>query len=565
MRDEVRLGVVDGGGESEGWARPCWGCGRPVGGSAVACPWCGRFQGQAAMVLPDFWQANQVAVQALQESRIPIRETTYLALGGGIGSFAWVDYLRVCGVTAEQIMVLGRERVPYGRFQRLCRHSQISDTERIRSDSGARPDNLWGWPGYAVQEVADLLRQGRWRAALRIGWQIFSEPTLMENYAPQARMVYATLEREMKRIGWQQMFSQGEVCGLRQTDDGRYVVLYIPPAYQGSRLPQLVIAPYLHLALGYPGIGLTPQAQRYRDTYQEFNRVVQAYEDHEPAYEQLGQRGGLVILRGRGIVASRILQRLDEVRRAAGAGKRVHKNVQVIHLLSTPLTEDTVYGAARRGRYHHRHVQPLNWPKAALGGELRDILEKASPAERQRLFDTWGGTTTSNRRDWQEIVERGQREGWYRLQFGTVEKIKPNGGNTRLIVQSVDCAPPHRPRRLVADFVFDCTGLNTELVNHPVLADLSQRYGLAKNERGRLVVTPDFELKGLRNGYGQVFMAGIMAGGNAFAPVDGFLGLQYVAQRSVDTLVRENAPGLHLLDGRESLRQWWHWWKGVEP
>jgi hypothetical protein len=113
--------------------------------------------------------------------------------------------------------------------------------------------------------------------------------------------------------------------------------------------------------------------------------------------------------------------------------------------------------------------------------------------------------------------------------------------------------------------MIDCTGLNTHLATHPLLADLRTRYHLPQNAAKRLVVTPDFELKELRNGGGQVFMAGVMAFGNAFAPVDSFLGLQYAAQRSVDALIRENAPGLNLLDGLGSLRQWWRWLQGVEP
>jgi pSer/pThr/pTyr-binding forkhead associated (FHA) protein len=535
----------------------CAGCGRPVGWGVLSCRWCGRFQARRGRRpdLPAFWQANQVSVAALKQSSIPVSETTYLAVGGGLGSFVWVDSLRICGVATAQIRVIGREETPYGRFQRLCRYSQIDDQERIRSDSGARPDNLWGWPGYALEEIGGLLRRGQWGAAARIAWQVFREPVLTETYAPRARMVFDALEREMKRIGWEQMARQGEVQGLRQTDDGRYAVLYTTAGEQA----QVVIAPYLHLALGYAGIGLTAETQAYRHRYPAWPQVVQAYEAHEAVYEQLGRQGGTVVVRGRGIVASRVLQRLDEVRQRA-KGKRI----QVIHLMTAPIGEDTRYGLARRRRHYHRQVQPFNWPKAALGGDLRFILEQATPAERQTLFQSWGGTTTSNRRDWQEVVERGQREGWYMIQFGTVETIKANGRG-RLVVQTKGCGPMPAYGRLVADFLLDCTGLNSRLGDHPLLAEVSEHYRLAKNESGRLVVTADFELKGLRNGGGQVFAAGIMAGGNAFAPVDGFLGLQYAAQRSVETLIRENGPGLQRLDGWASLRQWWRWWQGVEP
>jgi hypothetical protein len=525
-----------------------------------ACPWCGGLApyGVQSVDLPNYLQAKQVSVRELRESGLSVAEMTYLAVGGGLGSFAWVDYLRICGTAVHDIAVVGYEPVPYGRFQRLCRHSQISDEQRIRSDSGARPDNLWGWPGYAVPEMAELLRRGKWGEAGRIAWQIFSETALADNYAPRAETVYRALEREMRRIGWRQMFHQGEICAIRQTDDGRYVAVVMLMGERDGRTPHCFVAPYLHLALGHPAIQLSPETQVYRQSTGDCHLLVQAYEKHEHIYQQLARRGGMVILRGRGIVASRILQRLDEIRQATG------QDIQVIHLLRASLTADTAYGRARRLTRHHWQWQPYNFPKAAFGGDLRVILEDATPETRRELLAAWGGSTTSDRRDWQELVARGRREGWYRLVFGEVGCVRPNGRD-RLILHLQEESPLPLERRLVADFMIDCTGLDDRLTVHPLLADLSGRYGLRLNSSGRLEVTPDFELKQLRNGHGQVFLAGAMAFGNAYAPVDSFMGLQYAAQRSVDVLIRENAPGLRPLRGWESARQWWRWWQGVDP
>jgi hypothetical protein len=256
-------------------------------------------------------------------------------------------------------------------------------------------------------------------------------------------------------------------------------------------------------------------------------------------------------------VASRILQRVDEIRRETGQA------IEVIHVLRSPVTADTVYGQARRPARDHWQRQPFNWPKAAFGGDLRAILEAAGPEERQSLFATWGGVTTSNRRDWLDIVARGGQEGWYQLCFGKITRMRPNG-RKRLITQVRDHGSDEQ-RRFVADFLIDCTGLNSELALHPILADLYQLYELPQNLTGQLKVTPDFELPGLRNGQGQVYMAGSTAFGNAFAPVDSFMGLQYAAQRSVDGLRRAGAPGLGYLNGLTSLRQWWRWWQGAAP
>jgi hypothetical protein len=336
------------------------------------------------------------------------------------------------------------------------------------------------------------------------------------------------------------------------------VVLVVPVGEKDGRVPHCLVAPYLHLALGHPAIQLSPETQTYRQNTGDCHLLVQAYEKHEHIYQQLERRGGIVILRGRGIVAARILQRLDEIRQATG------RNIQVIHLLRHSLTSDTTYGRARRLTRHHWQWQPYNFPKAAFGGDLRVVLEEAAPETRPELLATWGGSTTGDRRDWREIVARGRREGWYRLVFGEVKCIRANGRD-RLILHLQEESPLPLKSRLVADFMIDCIGLDDRLTVHPLLADLSQCYALRQNSSRRLEVTPDFELKQLRNGEGQVFVAGVMAAGNAYAPVDSFLGLQYAAQRSVAALVRENAPGLRPLRGWESARQWWRWWQGVEP
>ena len=82
-----------------------------------------------------------ISVDQLEADGVPLSETTYLALGGGLGSFAWVDHLRVYGVPAEQIKAVGISSQPHERYRRLCQNSQIPNHERLRSDSGSTPDN----------------------------------------------------------------------------------------------------------------------------------------------------------------------------------------------------------------------------------------------------------------------------------------------------------------------------------------------------------------------------------------------------------------------------------------
>src|SRR5205823_13905332 len=127
---------------------------------------------------------------------------------------------------------------------------------------------------------------------------------------------------------------------IRKTDDGRYVIAYSTrTGDQSADEPAhaLAIARYVHLATGYPAIQFLKDLQQYRAETGDFSSVVNAYEDHDHIYEHLRRYGGLVMVRGRGIVASRILQRIHE--------ERVNNpNIRIIHLLRSPIAQGRVYG-----------------------------------------------------------------------------------------------------------------------------------------------------------------------------------------------------------------------------
>src|SRR5262249_53809292 len=144
--------------------------------------------------------------------------------------------------------------------------------------------------------------------------------------------VFASLDREAARIGWERIWSPGNVKALRKTDDGRYAVAYTRPQEQGARRHAFALAPYVHLPLGYPGLRLLPDIQAFRERTGDTRTAVNAYEDHEHVYDQLLRQGGTVLVRGRGIVASRILQRLDEVRRQ-------NAGIRILHLMRSPIFE----------------------------------------------------------------------------------------------------------------------------------------------------------------------------------------------------------------------------------
>jgi len=171
-----------------------------------------------AEILPLPFQQKTVSPTDLQQSGLPFEETTYLAIGGGLGSFIWVDTLLIHGANPAQVAVIGFEARPYGRFRRLCRNSQIPDEERLRSDSGGTPDNIWGWPGYAVREIWHDATRGQWRHAAGLAWQIFTEPVLTDPFTPKAGQVFKAIDREAHRIDWANLWRFGRVRAIRKTD-----------------------------------------------------------------------------------------------------------------------------------------------------------------------------------------------------------------------------------------------------------------------------------------------------------------------------------------------------------
>jgi pSer/pThr/pTyr-binding forkhead associated (FHA) protein len=500
---------------------------------------------------PPAFQAQQVVLQALHATGLPVDECDYLAVGGGLGSFIWADLLRISGVRAEKIVAVGLEAEPYARYKRLCLNSQIPLHERLRSNSDSCPDNIWGWPSYALRESWRDFTKGQLNTALQYLWQVFAEPTYAETYTPRAGNVFDSIDREAKRIGWNQIYRYGRVRAIRKTEDGRYCIAY-------SRGPgdyAFLVTRYLHLATGYPAIQFLPDLQAYREKYQDFKSVVNAYEAHDHVYEQLERQGGTVLIRGRGIVASRVVQRIYEARKK-------NRQITVLHLMRSPKPQGNKFQKAARPVKNHYEFQPFNWPKACWGGELRVMLEQATPEERQRLLVDWGGTTTADRQDWQRITEQGLQEGWYQITFGQVLGVERDAQN-RTITQIQEKG--FGEMKLTADFIVDATGLDAKVDASPLLEDLVKHYNLPLNYLGRFVVANNFEIVEMRNTKGQMYAAGAITLGGPYAAVDSFLGLQYAALVAVDGLAAVRAPGVRRLNTIGSFGQWLKWVLNQSP
>jgi pSer/pThr/pTyr-binding forkhead associated (FHA) protein len=539
-------------------------------------------QGLPALFQPEIVNEHQL------KAVYPTAESRFLTVGGGLGSFTWVDTLVVSGVNPADITAIGMESKPYGRYQRLCANSQIPDHERLRSNSDSCPDNMWGWPGYAVREIGRETARGRLGTAFGVAWQIFNEP-YVQTYTPIAADVFNSIDKEAQRIGWDKILQQGRVRAIRKTDRGRYAVLYSAKSKDqtGRSVSIVYYCNWLHIAIGYPGIKLLKQLQDYRDTTQDFHRLVNAYEQHEHVYNTLKEHGGTVVVRGRGIVASRIIQRISEIRQETG--REFGKQIKLIHLMRSSKDTGQRFKLGKRQVEHNWEFQPFNWPKAAWGGDLRVTLERAGDDKRDTLLDQWGGTTTADRDDWKQMIETGLAEGWYEIQFDNISKVEaahPEVGPIAIYLKDEGCKgsdekpseeimahpPPFTPTQnscggnvLLANFIIDATGLDSDIQSHSLLHDLVGRYQLPLNPKGRLHVSNQFELEVLRHGQSRIYASGVCTLGGPYAPVDSFLGLQYSAQQSISHLAKHSESGVRQLRGLKSLYQWTRWVRGVQP
>ena len=518
------------------------------------------------VVSDDVLQQPIISERALAAAGIEVKTAEYVALGGGLGSFIWVDFLRNSGVSANDILVVGNEGQPHARYERLCNNSQIPSRERLRSSSDSCPDNwrasfsawIWGFPGYAVREIWRELNQGNLKEASAILWSITGEPALAQTYTPRSGDVFRSIEKEAQRINWSEMLNVGRIRAVRKSEEGR-ILAVVSSSDERRRQHFAVSGRFLHLALGYPAIQLLPDLADYREKYQDRVRVVNAYEPHDHVYTQLGQHGGTVLVRGRGIVASRIIQRLWEERRR-------NPNIVIVHLHRSRTTVGHRYGPARRAVKEQFELQPFNWPKSCWGGELREALEQASEGKRKQLLDAWGGTITANRQDWQRIVQDGTRQGWYRSEYGVVKDVRP-GKDGGVLTQISSILHGGGTRELAADFIIDCTGAVSSPDRSSPMADLISTYSLPRNILGRLQVHNDFEVSNMRYGSCRVYAAGVTTLGGPHAAVDSFLGLQFAALRSVDSIcgLEPRPKGLRRLDGLYSFQQWLKWAQGVAP
>lgn len=487
--------------------------------------------------------------QMLDEAGIPIYDAPLVSVGGGLGTFALIDLLRIRGIGVESLQVLTTLATPWESFAYLTRVSQAPRTERLRSDSSSCPDNIWGFPSYAIREAFDADTVAGFFAPL---WQVFSEPLLREHYTPRVGQVLDALAREHRRIRYPEMVTAGQVRMIRRRKAGGYFTILTPPEGASPTRRVAFRSGYVHVAVGYAGLTFLPDLQAFREANLNSSRVVNAFEPHEHVYDQLRRRPGTVIVRGAGIVASRVLQRLIEERDAHGLQTRI------VHIFATYVAESSGPRFMRRRGGDGFAYQAFDDPKAVWGGQLRDHARGTEGPERQEFYASLGGTSTPYRKDWQTRLGRARSEGWYSVAVGEVDALVPTADDLiSARVRSGDSV-------LLADasFVIDCTGLESDIGEQRVLADLLEHSEAGRNPLGRLDVEPSFEVRGTRSGKGRLYASGAATQGGYLPGVDTFAGLQIAAQEIADDLA--GLGFCRRMGMLRSARQWWLWARNKE-
>ncbi len=494
-------------------------------------------------------RSDQWTDAMLQTAGIPVADVPLVSIGGGIGSFVTVDYLRIAGVPTSRIAVLSNLDFPWQTYEYLTRVSQIPRPERIRSDSASRPDNIWGFPSYALTEA---FQESKWGEL----WHVFVEPMWADFYTPKAGRVFAGLERESKRISWDQMLVKGQVRMVRKRQGGGYFVILTPKAGVTPTKRVAYRAEFVHLAVGYPGLRYLKELQDFRTEHKDYHHVVSAYEEHEHIYEAARTKQITVMLRGGGIVASRVLARLMDDREKSGL------QTQIVHLFRTYI--DGAHGPhawARRKGGNGFAYQGFNYPKSVWGGQLKAEMRKLEGDTRLAKYKEMGGTNTPWRRRWQAQMDQGRREGWYQIMQGTVDDMRLDGNGK--IVSMVHSKSQPGPFEVAADYIIDCTGLEADISEHRVLKDLLDHSGVGRNPYGRLDVERTFELRGTGSGPGVIYASGATTLGGYFPGVDTFLGLQVAAQEIADDLARRGF--CKKIGTFRSISQWFKWARNKQP
>ena len=461
----------------------------------------------------------------LARADIPVVDIPFVSIGGGIGSFVTVDYLRICGVPTSAIRVFTQLETPWESYEYLTRVSPDPARRAAAQRLGVLPGQHLGLPELRrARGVRDEVAQAA-------GPDRRSSRSSTTTTRPKAGQAFESMEQEYHRIRYPETVVKGQVRMVRRRIGRR--LLHDPhPARRAPRAPTgRVPQPLRARRRRLPGAEVPPRPHglpgdppRLRQRRQ---RLRAARADLRAAAPGAGHRAG----------PRRRHRRLP---RAAAADRRPRR-ARPVRPRSCTSSAPTSPARTARNLWMRRRggdgwaYQGFNYPKSVWGGQL-----KASACASWRARS--GPTST---RCSAAPTPRGAAAGRRQLRRG-----RRRAGTGRSRARSRRCEPgPHGTVAGRAEDrdgtshaqvtgVIDCTGLEADIREHRVLADLLDHGGAGRNPLGRLDVERTFEVRGTRSEPGRMYASGTATLGGYFPGVDTFLGLQIAAQEIADDLAR---------------------------
>ena len=346
-----------------------------------------------------------------------VEEKKFVTIGGGIGSFTWVDALRIYGVPKKDIAIISPLHTPYQQFKKYCDAIGLTSSHRLRSDSGSRPDNYWGFPGYAVSEIWEEILADKPKAVMKTIVQLIIESLYGDFYTPCAGRVYKSIDREAKRIGWSEMLYLGIATSIKKLPNTKIAV----SLKTQSGATKIIHTHAVLIALGH--------------TRKESKKgIISAYDNHSYIKEQLKKKGGKVVIIGRGATAAQLVEDYIDLAYEKGGIEviSVFRSKNVTGIDSRKLKQKNILGW---------RLQQFNFPRASFGGSLIDKTDLL-----------WSKASTIPRNSWIHKIRKAHQDCIYKV----VGRIPD------------------------ADFVIDATGFEMNTYSHPLLQKFAGRNKLVK-------------------------------------------------------------------------------------
>ncbi|MCA9385656.1 hypothetical protein KC717_03335, partial [Candidatus Dojkabacteria bacterium] len=437
------------------------------------------------------------------------------------------------------IAVISPYKHPYETFKQRCENSHIDKDTRLRSDAGATPDNIWGVPSYAVRESWSNLKRLKLGGFFSPLFKVFTESYISEPFTPKSGQVFESITHEAKRIGWNSMLFEGMAQTIHPLENGGYEIQVL----QNKRKFKIQCE-YLHLGIGYSKLNKTDEQLSFEKHHPNLDIYKNVYEDHSHILNHLKHNGGTIIIRGRGIAASMLLQKLYEL-------CMQRDDIRILHLLRHH-THPSMINNKERSLEHEWEYQHYNFPKSCFGGEYKINLEGMPGHE--SYIPILGGTTSADRTSWKHIVEEGLDKGFYSYVVGSVQSFSYKNQRVSIeITQDNDISC-----MVSADFMIDATGLSRNLRTNELFEELINTNHVSLTRFDTLQTNSSFCVLNPNGKDINLFASGVVALGNTFAPVDSFSGMTYAGLKITEFLCTKlERP--HNLSGLGSLLEWSNW------